>query len=279
MMSETMVPAAAGSTRHRPPSRYRRVRAALTSEWIKLRSLRSMRLTPALATVVCIGLANLVCFRYVANWSRFSAAKRATFDPLDVNFGFMVIAFLFFGVLGALVVTNEYGSGLSRTTFTATPQRGLVLAAKTVLLGLIALCTSAVICFTAFLTGQGRLAGHIPHVSLSDPGVLGHVLGAVYYLTAVSLIGVFIGVLARNTAVAMSGVFGVLLVLPELVNHLPHDAVWRHTGPYLPSNLGDALWHSHVDGLPSAHNAALLLPAYVIVLGMLAALSLRRRDA
>ena len=40
------------------------------------------------------------------------------------------IGILLFGVLGALVVTNEYGSGLIRTTLAATPQRGLVLAAK-----------------------------------------------------------------------------------------------------------------------------------------------------
>lgn len=282
MMSEATITTAAGPASpasRRPPTGYRRVRAALTAEWIKLRSLRSMRLTPALAAVFCIGLANLVCSNYVANWSKFDAARRAAFVPLDVNLGFMVIGILFFGVLGALVVTNEYGSGLIRTTFAATPQRGLVLAAKTAMLGLIALCTSAVICFTAFFTGQGVLFGHIPHVSLSDPGVLGHVLGAVFYMTAVGLIGVFVGVLARGTALAMSCVFGSLIVFPVLVNDLPHNAVWRHTVPYLPSNLGNALWHSHVDGLTSAYTAAILLPAYVVVLGALAAFSLRRRDA
>jgi ABC-2 type transport system permease protein len=280
MMSEAMAPAAAGSTHHRPPSGYRRVRAALTAEWIKLRSLRSMPVTLTLAAVFCIGLATSVCSNYVRNWPTFDAAAKAAFNPLDTNFNFLVIGVLFFGVLGALVVTNEYGNGLIRATFAATPQRGLVLTAKTALFALIALSASAVICFTAFLTGQGVLAGHIPHVTLADPGVLGRVLGAVFYTTAVGVIGVFIGVLARGTAVAMSSVFGIMLVLPIMVSRVPQDTpVWRYTVPYLPSNLGNALWHSPVDGLTSPTVAALGLSAYVIVLGALAALSLRRRDA
>jgi ABC-type transport system involved in multi-copper enzyme maturation permease subunit len=216
----------------------------------------------------------------VGNWSTLDAATRAAFNPLDTNLNFLVIGVLFFGLLGALVVTNEYGNGLIRTTFAATPQRGLVLAAKTALLTLIALFASTVICFTAFLTGQRVLSGHIPHVALGDPGVLGHLLGAVFYMTAVGVIGVFIGVLARGTAVAMSGVFGIMLVLPIMVSRVPQDTpVWRYTVPYLPSNLGDSLWHSHVDGLTSPTVAALGLSAYVIVFGVLAALSLRRRDA
>jgi len=183
-------------------------------------------------------------------------------------------------VLGALVVTNEYGNGLIRTTLAATPQRGLILAAKTALLALIALLWSAVICFALFLTGQAILAGHIPHVTLADPGVLGRVLGAIFYLTTASLIGLFIGVIARSAAVAMTCVFGVFLVLPTLLNSL-QGGVWRHTVPYLPPNLGNALWLSRTGtgSLASPTVAALGLAAWVIVLGALATYSLRRRDA
>jgi ABC-2 type transport system permease protein len=255
------------------------VRAALAAEWIKLRSLRSMLATPLLAAVFCIGLAGLVCANYAANWPQFDTARRSAFVPFDVNFGFMVLGVLFFGVLGALVVTNEFGTGLIRSTLAATPQRGLVLAAKTALLGVVASVSAALICLAAFLTGQGLLAGRTPHVGFGGPGVAGHLCGAVLYLTAVALIGLFTGVLARSTAVAMCGLVGLLLVLPIMVNSLPHDTVWRHTVPYLPSNLGNALWHSHGSGVPGQGTAALLLAAYVILLGALAAFSLRRRDA
>ena len=278
MMSETMHATAASSGRRAGPSARLRARAALRAEWIKLRSLRSMLVTPALAAVVCIGYADFLCWRFTQRWHTFGAADKAAFNPLDTNFNVLVIGVLFFGVLGALVVTNEYGNGLIRATFTATPQRGLILAAKTALLTLIALLSSAVLCFALFLTGQGILAGHVPHVTLADPGVLGRVLGAIFYLTTASLIGLFTGVIARSAAVAMSCVFGVFLVLPTLLNSL-HGGVWRHTVPYLPSNLGNALWLSRTGGLARPAVAALGLTAYIIVLGALATYSLRSRDA
>ncbi|HEY2305083.1 MAG TPA: ABC transporter permease [Streptosporangiaceae bacterium] len=278
MMSETMQATTASSGRHAGPSARLRAQAALSAEWIKLRSLRSMLVTPALAAVVCIGYADFLCWRFTQRWHTFDAANKAAFNPLDTNFNVLVIGVLLFGVLGALVVTNEYGNGLIRVTLVATPQRGLILAAKTALLVLIALLSSAVICFAAFLTGQGILAGHVPHVTLADPGVLGRVLGAICYLTAASLIGLFIGVIARSAAVAMTCVFGVFLVLPTLLNSL-HGGVWRHTVPYLPSNLGNALWLSHTGWLARPTAAAIGLAAYIIVLGALATFSLRSRDA
>jgi len=275
--SGTPAPTRAGLPAPPPPAM--RVRAALSAEWIKLRSLRSVPVTLVLAAVFCIGLADLVCSNYAANWSAFSAAKRAAFDPLDVNFGFVQIGAVFFGALGALVVTNEYGNGLIRATFAATPQRVLVLAAKAALLGLVALSGSAAICGAAFLTGQGELSGRVPSVGPGAPGVLAHVVGAVLYLTAAGLIGLLIGVLARGSALAVSGVFGVLLVLPTMVDSLPQGAVWRHTVPYLPSNLGAALWHTHSGGLVAPTTAAILLPVYLVVLGAAAVARLRGTDA
>src|SRR5215469_16768070 len=189
MMSETMPATTAGSGHRAAPSALLRARAVLSAEWIKLRSLRSMLVTPALAAVVCVGYADFLCWRFTQRWHTFDAASKAAFQPLDTNFNVLVIGVLIFGVLGALVVTNEYGSGLIRATLAATPQRSLILAAKTALLTLIALLSSAVICLAAFFTGQGILAGHVPHVTLADPGVPGRILGAIFYLTAASLIG------------------------------------------------------------------------------------------
>jgi len=283
-MSHTTAALPAGSARHARPGAYRRARAAFTSEWIKLRSLRSMLVLPLLTAVVCIGLADLVCSNYAANWSRLDAAHKAAFVPLNTNIQFVVIGAVFLGMLGALVVTNEYGHGLIRTTLAATPQRGLVLATKAVLLGLAAFVVSAVICFAAFLTGQGLLSGgHLPHVSLGDPGVFGHVMGAVCYMTAVGLIGLFGAVLLRGSAAAaISGVFALLCVLPVLTSGLPDDFARRDIVPYFPTNLGGALYFSHpahAVGIASTGAAILATAAWVLVLGFAAAFSLRRHDA
>ena len=281
-MSRALAAVSASSAGHAAPAAYRRAGATLATEWIKLRSLRSMLVTPLLGAVASIGLADLASKNNAAGWAHLDAVQKAQFDPLDINFNFVIVGILLFGVLGALVVTNEYGSGLIRATFAATPQRGLILAAKAVLAGLLSFALAVVIVFTAFFTGQAIISGaHAPHVSLGDHGVLGHLMGTVYYMTAAGLIGLFIGVLARSAAGAITGVFGLLLVLPLLADKIRPDAVTRHTVPYLPTNLGDVMLQHHT-GLSRAVSpgvAVAWLAAWVLVLAAAAAFSLRDRDA
>ena len=277
-MPGTMAAPGAGSAGYAPPAVYRRAGAALAAEWIKLRSLRSMLLTALLGAVASIGVADSAVRNNATGWAHLNAAQKAQFDPLSINFNFVVIGVLLFGVLGALVVTNEYGSGLIRTTLAATPQRGLVLAAKAVLAGLVLSALAVVIIFTAFLTGQGIMSGaHAPSVSLGDHNVLAHLLGTAYYLTAAGLIGLFAGVLVRSAAAAVISMFGLLLVLPLLADKITPDAVTRHTVPYLPANLGDEMLHHHQGLSPGVAVAG--LAAWVLVLAAAAAFSLRRRDA
>jgi ABC-2 type transport system permease protein len=237
-----------------------------------------MLLTPLLGAVAFTVLADGQARNNGANWPHLDAAQKAGFDPLVINFNFVVLGVLLFGVLGALVATNEYGSGLIRTTLAATPQRGLVLAAKAVLAGLAAFVLAVVVTFTVFLTGQAILSGaHAPHVSLGGHDVLLHLLGTVYYLTAAGLIGLFAGILVRSAAAAIVSMFGLLLVLPLLADKITPDAVTRHTVPYLPSNLGDEMLHHHAGLSPGAAVAG--LAAWVLALAAVAAFSLRRRDA
>jgi ABC-2 type transport system permease protein len=278
-MSHTLAVPGAASAGHAPPAAYRRAGAALAGEWIKLQSLRSMRLTPLLGAVASIWLAIAESrSNGAAGWAHLDAVQQAQFDPLAINFNFVIGGILLFGVLGALVATNEYGSGLIRTTLAVTPQRGLVLAAKAILAGLGSFALAVVIVFTAFFTGQGILSGaHAPHVALGDHDVLAHLLGTVYYLTAAGLIGLFTGVLVRSAAVAITSMFGLLLVLPVLADRITPDAVTRHTVPYLPLNLGDEMLHHHPGLSPGVAVAG--LAAWVLVLAAAAAFSLRGRDA
>jgi ABC-2 type transport system permease protein len=277
-MSHTLAVPGAASAGHAPPAAYRRAGAALAGEWIKLQSLRSMRLTPLLGAVASIWLAIAESRSNGAGWAHLDAVQQAQFDPLAINFNFVIGGILLFGVLGALVATNEYGSGLIRTTLAVTPQRGLVLAAKAVLAGLVSFALAVVLVFTAFFTGQGILSGaHAPHVSLGDHDVLAHLLGTVYYLTAVGLIGLFAGVLVRSAAVAITSMFGLLLALPVLADRITPDAVTRHTVPYLPLNLGDEMLHHHPGLSPGPAVAG--LAAWVLVLAAAAAFALRGRDA
>jgi ABC-2 type transport system permease protein len=277
-MSHMLAVPGTGSAGHALPAAPRRAGAALAAEWIKLRSLRSMLLTPLLGAVAFIVLAAGQARNNGSNYAHFDAVQRAQFDPLVINFNFVTIGVLVFGSFGALVATNEYGSGLIRTTLAATPQRGLVLAAKAVLAGLACFALAVVVTIAVFFTGQGLLSGaHAPHVSLGDHNVLAHLMGTVYYLTTAGLIGLFTGVLVRSAAAAITSMFGLLLVLPVLADKITPDAVTRHTVPYLTANLGDEMLHHHPGLSPGPAVAG--LAAWVLVLAAAAAFSLRGRDA
>ncbi|SEM73321.1 ABC transporter permease subunit [Streptacidiphilus jiangxiensis] len=262
-----------------PVTALRRGRAVLTSEWIKMGSLRSLRATALTGLVFSVLLAFLVCTGFHSRWHSLGPETRAAFRPVDTSLGFLQLTPLLFGALGALVVTGEYGTGQIRGTFAATPQRPLVLAAKAVLLGAVGLALALITVGFAFLVGQGQLAGTAPHASLGSSGAAGALLGGALYLTLTALFGLFLGVVVRSTAVAVSTLFGLFLVLPVLVDNLPKGAAWRHTVPWLPSNLGYSLWHSPAPLLVRATPAGFALAGWVVLLAAGALASLRVRDA
>lgn len=255
-----------------------RARAVLASEWIKLTSLRSMKTTLLVAAVFSILEAVQVGHVWHRHYGQLSAADQAKFNPVDTSLQFLTISALFFGVLGSLVVTSEYGNGLIRGTFTATPQRGLVLTAKTALAGLSGFAAGLIMVLASFLIGQQLLAGGAPHATFASPGAARAVFGGAFYLMCVTLIGLFTGVLARSTAVAITAAFALFLALPLALQGLPHGATWLHTVPYLPSNLGAELWNSHIAGFPQPAVAAPLLAAWVAGFAMLSFVLLRARD-
>ena len=81
------------------------------------------------------------------------------------------------GVLGVLVISSEYSTGMIRTTLTAVPQRIRVLTAKVAVFAGVALAVALVACFAAFGIGQAIFASKDASVSLGDPGVLRAVVG------------------------------------------------------------------------------------------------------
>ena len=206
------------------------------SEWTKIRSLRSTFWTFLVTAVLTIGMGAL-----------FSFGLTTGPEPVGVDFngaGYPFIALfmsqLAIGVLGVLIITSEYSSGMIRTSFTAVPQRGLLLAVKATVFALFTFAVSVPATFATFFVSQALLnRGARPYgVSLTSPHALRIVLGAALYLTLCALFGVALGALLRSTAAAITGLTGVLFMLPILVSFVP--ASWHRTtiAQWLPSNAG-----------------------------------------
>ena len=103
---------------------------ALRSEWTKLRSVRSTRWSLLAAVVLTIGIAALATAVFRNHWAGMSPADRADFHPLELNMAGVQLAQLAIGVLGVLVITAEYSTGMIRASMTAVPARLPVLWGK-----------------------------------------------------------------------------------------------------------------------------------------------------
>lgn len=259
-----------------PPARFLDLLAA---EWIKLRSVRSTYWALLVAAVPSILVGILIAQNVSSNWANLIVHPDFKFDALASSFDGFEFGQLVMGVLGVLVISAEYSSGLIRSTFAATPQRRAVLAAKTVMVGVLALLCGEILSFSVFFPVQAIMHKVGVGVSLGSPGALRAVLIAGFYLAVLALIGLAFGVLLRHTAWAICAVFGLVFILPGVVSAFP--APWGdRIGKFLPTDcLGQLISRQpHANDLSRPWSFAMIV-AYPVVLLALANYVLRRRDA
>lgn len=248
----------------------------IRSEWIKLRSVRSTIITFGFAGVAVAAFGVLISM--FSNGGAIGADGAAVADPAGNSLFGTNIAQLVLGVLGALLITTEYSTGLIRATLTAVPKRLPVLWAK------VAVATSASFAVmltsvtVAFFAGQALYGGQGPGASLFDPGVPRLLLGAALFPTAIAVMGMALGTLMRHTAGAVGILFGLLFLVPMLLQAL--GGVWVDVASYLPSEAGQAMTTIVSD--PERLSPLVGFGVTVAWVGTLlsaAAMTLERRDA
>ena len=247
----------------------------LLSEWTKFRSLRSTVATLLIAVVVMIGLGAMFAAITASQTTGFEPGATAISTSLTGTF----FAQLAVGVLGVLLITGEYSTGMIRSSLTVVPGRLPMLWGKLAVFAGTVFLTMLAAGFASFFVGQALLGEQLG-ASLSDPGALRAVFGAALYLTVAGLTATAIGALLRNTAAAVTTVVAVFFVIPPLTNLLP-TSFTDHIVAYLPSNAGAVL----LDGtFGLAHpltpwTGFAVMCGYAVVLIGFAAWRLRRVDA
>ncbi len=252
-------------------------RRVIASEWAKLRTLRSSWITMGLAAAALAVLGLIGGIITNANWSHMRAGRLAHFNPIDTSLIGVNFAQLAIAVLGVLVISGEYSTGMIRSSLGAVPKRLPVLWAKLVVFGAATLVTMEVAAFAAFFLGQAGLGSH--GTTISATGALRSVIGTGLYLTVVGLLSVALGFIIRSTAGGISAVVGLLLVLPGIMNILPQS--WQdNISPYLPSNAGGALYTQLSDpGTLAPWTGFAVFALYAAIAIIVSAVLLQRRNA
>jgi ABC-type transport system involved in multi-copper enzyme maturation permease subunit len=260
----------------------------IRSEWIKLRTLRSTWYSLLVTVVFVVGLGVLFsalrAHRFNQDRAQGAIGPGPRFgdflDPTLVSLRGVFLAQLAIGVLGVLVITGEYSTGMIRSSIAAVPHRRPVLIAKALVFGVTALILTEIAAFAAFLLGQLALKSTHFQADLGTHDALRAVIGAGLYLTLIGLLAIGLGFMIRNTAGAIAAVFGIVLVLPLLANALP-TPYSTDVSKYLPLNAGTQILmtlnpdHSQLSPWAGIGITALYALAALIA----GAIVLTRRDA
>jgi ABC-2 type transport system permease protein len=248
--------------------------AVVNAERIKLSTVRSPVWSCVAAAVCSLGLAAL---------QGATAYGTAGLPPERAAIGVAVFGVPVLMVLAAVMVTGEYRTGMIRATFTANPNRTMVLAAKAIVAAVFSTVFTVVLTVAALVVARlfaDPLLG--AELSLAD-GAAWHVVGTVsVYAALAAVLGVGVGALLRHTAGATALLLLWPLIVEPILANLPD--LGSKVGPFLPFDnafvFTDVQWLYPPFDMPWGPTGSLLYFAVVVAVVFVAAIVLsNRRDA
>jgi len=267
------------------------------SEWIKLRTLRSTQWSFAIFVLLTVGFGLLMAV--TLDTSSGPAVDTETQKSLTVMVATLGVNFtqLVAAVLGVLIISGEYTTGMIRSTFAAVPTRLPALFAKALVLAVATFVVSLVSIIVTALVTAPILSGQGIEGQLFDGEVMRALVGGAGYLTLIALLAFGFGAVLRNSAGGIASVLGLILVVPTVLQILAGitQAVWaQNLSAFLPSTAG-ALMYAVGDGSAAGGppigaigagvitldttQGFLVLLGWVVVMMIAAAALIKRRDA
>ncbi|MCP2264486.1 ABC transporter permease [Promicromonospora thailandica] len=220
--------APAGGTTSGPSTGHTQVRnvtfaRVLRSEWIKLWTLRSTWWTLASTVVVMIGFALLLALVVQLAGDAMEGASPEDQAAMGGVLGGTTVvaagyemAALVVAVLGALMITGEYSTGMIRSTFAAVPGRLPAFFGKALVLVLVTAVLTAVSLALSWLVTYPILNANDATVDFGDGDQVRSLFGTVLYVSLVALFALGLGTLLRHTAGAIFTVVAIFLVIPTI---------------------------------------------------------------
>ncbi|MDL2080143.1 ABC transporter permease subunit [Streptomyces sp. GXMU-J15] len=208
----------------------------LRSEWTKIRSVASTVWTLSLAVVVTVALGVLISLLSRHEYDNLDRDDRLSFDPTFISFAGMSLGQLAMIVFGVLVVSNEYSTGMIRTSLAAVPQRGTFLSGKIAVATGLALLVGLVTSFIAFFLGQAMLGEYKAH--LGDEGVLRAVIGGGLYMALIAMLSMGVAAMLRSPMLSLGILMPFLFLVSPILGNVPAT---KKVGRYLPDQAGSKI--------------------------------------
>ena len=249
------------------------------AEVAKIGTLRSTAITVGLTVVAALVVTGLVTHAQLAH----TLLPNSGFDPTQTSLTGMIVVALTGGVFGALLITNEYSSGMIRSTLAAAPNRPFLLAVKIGVSALVTVVFCEVLSFACFFLGQAILSGGgAPSATLASPGAAEAVVLTGVFIALLTLMSFGFGFAFRSTAAAIAAFVGVVFVLPLVMQGIAQSDV-----RYLPTMIltNSIMATVHQSGPPgfngpvSATVGLLLMLLYAAIAMAAGALVFVKRDA
>ncbi|GHH12240.1 ABC transporter permease [Streptomyces lanatus] len=236
---------------------------ALHSEWLKIRTLRSL---PG---------ALLALFAATTAFSALAAADGSSepdFDPLFTALSGVLPGQIAAVSFGALAMSSEYHGGALRLTLASVPRRGRWFAAKVTAVAVPALLAGLVTAGTALAVARAGLGSAASGLTTAEQ-VRG-VLGCGVYLMLMALFA------AGLTALLRSGVATLSLLIPFIlvVSFVIGDAAGT-VADFMPDKAGQIALHQTYDGTLGPWSGLAVTALWTVGALAAGAWSVRRRDA
>ncbi|MEU2563085.1 ABC transporter permease [Streptomyces longispororuber] len=239
----TAARAAEGPAEPRP-----RFRDLLAAEWLKLWSLRSTPWAYAVTVLTVVGFNAGTAYETYRYWTSYDDRGRADFvrdgialaEAFTANAAMLLV--LAAGALGAAAVAGEYGSGLMRTTFTAVPARGSVMAAKAAVVTAVTTAVGTLTAVVSYAVTQAILSRRGVGLPFDHPGATRLLVASALLMPVAAITGMALGTLLHHLGTTIVLTVVTLVLLPAvfssdrywsaLVDHtLPYEAWLRLTQP------------------------------------------------
>ncbi|MDR3084393.1 MAG: ABC transporter permease subunit [Streptomyces sp.] len=241
---------------------------ALQTEWVKLRTTNTL----VALVAAMVGLALLAVLLHAI------ALPLQTLANVDGQLRVLVeggetAGVIFGALLGAMSITGEVRHGTIRPTSLAIPQRGRVIAAKSVIAVIAALILGTIIASVAAATGTAAMMARGVSIHLTAGDYVHLIAGVGAGAALWAAIGLGIGAAVRSQVPALAGIFLWLLVVENLlIDSVPN------VSRYMPGALARALTGAEANTLLAAPVALTFLAAYAVVITVSGWQAIKQRD-